>query len=330
MAKAKADVEPSPGTKSGPKPVYALVGSDGFLQLQKLSAIARLLPRDAQRFDLDGDRATLAEVLDEVRSFAMFGSGKLVVIRNAEAFITRFREHLEDYLAAPCDSATLVLRVEKLPATQRVYKLISKMGRIEDCNAPADPRSLAKWAIEQAKSAHRVTIAPDAAALLVELVGNDLGRLDSELEKLAIGSDGRPIDAKSVSGGVTFQREQEMWAMTNELAAGRPADALRRWRQLVQSDTSAEFRAVTWLTMWLEDVGVVIASKRGAGPGVGKLAWKYKDRLNSFIHTAEALGPAGHSRALSLLAEIDHQSKSGIGDAATNVERFILAMGAVS
>jgi DNA polymerase III delta subunit len=121
-----------------------------------------------------------------------------------------------------------------------------------------------------------------------------------------------------------------MWAMTNELAAGRPADALNRWRQLVQSDTSAEFRAVTWLAMWLEDVGVVLASKRGAGPGVGKLAWKYKDRLNAFIHTAETLGPAGYSRALSLLAEIDHQSKSGIGDAATNVQRFILAMGAAT
>ncbi len=294
MAKAKAP-EASAGTKAGAKPVYALIGSDAFLQLQKLGAIDRLLPKSAQRFDMEGDRATLAEVLDEVRSFAMFGDGKLVVIRNAEAFITRFREQLEDYLASPCDSATLVLRVDKLPATQRVYKLIAKMGQIEDCNAPTDVRTLAKWAVEQAKSAHRVTIAPDAAALLVDLVGSDLGRLDSEIEKLAIQSDGRPIDAKSVSGGVTFQREQEMWAMTNELAAGRVSDALKRWRQLVQADTSAEFRAVTWLAMWLEDVGVVMASRRGAGPGFGKLAWKYKDRLNAFVQTAEALGPAGHS-----------------------------------
>ena len=324
MAKVKSAAA-APASANSRKCVFALIGCDAFLQLRKLAAIVKQLPPDVQRFDLDGERATLAELLDELRSFAMFGNGKLVVIRNAEPFITRYRESLEDYLAAPCDSATLVLRVEKLPATQRVYKLIAKNGQIEDCNAPTDQRALAQWIEQEAKS-HKVTIARDAAALLADLVGNDMGRLDSELEKLAIQSDGKPIDSKAVAGSVSFQREQEMWAMTNELASGRQADALKRWRQLNQSDTSAEFRAVTWLAMWLEDVGVVLASKRGAGPGIGKLTWKYKDRLNQFIRTAEALGPEGHARALSLLAEIDHQTKSGIGDAAMNVERFILSM----
>jgi DNA polymerase III delta subunit len=47
-----------------------------------------------------------------------------------------------------------------------------------------------------------------------------------------------------------------------------------------------------------------------------------------FIKTAERLGEAGAAQALDLLAEIDHQSKTGVGDAASNVERFILQMGA--
>src|SRR5438270_153830 len=134
MAKARPAAEPASTAKAsagggagGAKPVYALVGTDAFLQLQKLAAVARLMPRGTQRLDLDGERATLAEVLDEVRSFALFGSAKLVVIRSAEAFITRFREQLEDYLAAPAASATLVLRAEKLPANQRIYKLIAKV-----------------------------------------------------------------------------------------------------------------------------------------------------------------------------------------------------------
>jgi DNA polymerase III delta subunit len=113
-----------------------------------------------------------------------------------------------------------------------------------------------------------------------------------------------------------------MWDMTNELASGNAVAALRRWRQLVQLDSSAEFRAVTWLGMWLEDVGTVVT-----GGQVGKLSWKYKNRLPQFIQSAKALGKAGHARALDLLAEIDHQSKSGVGDAASNVERFILQLG---
>src|SRR6266478_8467239 len=102
------------------KPVYALVGGDAFVQLQKLREILAELPADVQRADLDGERAELADVFDELRSFAMFGGGgKLVVLRNADAFVTRFREQLEDYVAKPSESSTLILRLESLPSNQR-------------------------------------------------------------------------------------------------------------------------------------------------------------------------------------------------------------------
>ena len=303
-------------------PVYALVGSDAFLQLQRLKEVLSTLPPDVQRVDVDGERAELAAVLDDLRSFAMFGGGKVVVVRSAEAFISRFREQLEEYIASPSTSATLILRLPSLPGNQRISKVIAKVGQVMDCNPPRDLR---RWVVDHSKAAHKAAIAPDAAEALVELVGPDLGRLDTELAKLAVAADGR-IDVDAVRGAVAFQREREMWEMTNELAAGQPSAALRRWRQLVQMDPSAEFRAVTWLGMWLEDVGTVLASKAGRGPGTGKLAWKYKDRLNQFIRTCERLGPRGHGRALDLLAEVDLHSKSGVGDAATNVERFILSM----
>ncbi len=47
------------------KPVYALVGTDSFLQLQKLNELLAQMPNDVQRVDVDGERAELAEVLDE-------------------------------------------------------------------------------------------------------------------------------------------------------------------------------------------------------------------------------------------------------------------------
>ena len=311
------------------KPVYALVGAESFVQLQKLREILGELPPDAQRVDLDGERAELSEVLDELRSFAMFGGGKVVVIRNADAFITRFREQLEDYVASPSNSATLILRLESLPSNQRIYKAIAKVGTIEGCEAPKD---CARWVIQHARDAHQATITPDAAKLLVDLVGQDLGRLDTELAKLALTIDGKTIGPDDVSEGVAFQRERQMWDMTNELACGRPAEALRRWRQLIQLDPSTEFRAVTWLGMWLENVRKAIAMKR---KGLQPFAIAQQLRIwpreiqGPFFQTADALGESGAARATDLLAEIDLRSKSGIGDAASNVERFILEIGRI-
>jgi DNA polymerase III delta subunit len=308
-------------------PVYALVGADPFVQLQKLREVLVELPQDAQRIELDGERAELAEVLDELRSFAMFGGGKAVIIRNADEFISRFRSQLEDYVAKPSNSATLIMRLESLPSNQRIYKAIAKNGAIVNCDPPKD---LPRWTIQHAKDEHKVTIAPDAAKLLVELVGQDLGRLDSELAKLALTTDGRPISVADVSGGVAFQREREMWDMTNELASGHTAEALRRWRQLVQLDPSTEFRAVTWLAMWLENVRKALAMRK-KGMQTFTIAQQLRiwprEIQGPFFETATALGESGAARATDLLAEVDRRSKSGIGDAASNVEGFILQIG---
>ena len=304
------------------KPVYALVGTDPFLQLQKLGDILKLLPPGAQRVDVDGETAQLSDVLDEVRSFAMFGGGgKVVVVRDADAFLTRYREQLEAYVAKPSDSATLVLRLPSLPKNQRIYKAIAAKGEVMECEPPRD---LARWAVERAKAAHRIVLEPDAARVLVDLIGDDLGRIDNELAKLAIDAGGpkATITTDRIAAMTTFQREQEMWDLGNALAAGDVAEALRRWRRMIQLDPSTEFRAITWLGMWLEDVAAVL---HGAA---GKVAWKYKERLGELVNTSKRMGSAGHRRALDLLAEIDHQSKTGVGDAAGNVERFILELGA--
>jgi DNA polymerase III delta subunit len=130
--------------------------------------------------------------------------------------------------------------------------------------------------------------------------------------------------------GVAFQREQEMWDMTNALAAGRPAEALRRWRHLVQMDSSAEFRAVTWLGMWLENVRKALAMKK-KGIGAGTIAQQLRiwprEIQQPFFKTSEALGEAGADRALDWLVEVDRQNKSGIGEPAANIERFLLRVG---
>jgi DNA polymerase III delta subunit len=299
-----------------PRPVYALVGDDSFLQLQKLGQILRELGSDVQRADFDGESVGLAEVLDELRSFAMFGSGKLVVVRDADDFISRYREQLENFLQEPPASGTLVLRVASLPGNQRITKLIAKVGAVEKCDPPADLR---RWIADHGKAIHKITIAPDAAALLADHIGADLGRLDNELAKLALQVESGRVSADDVRG-VAFQREQEMWDMTNELAAGRPQEALRRWRRMCQLDNSAEFRAVTWLTMWLEDMRQLLSGN------VGNLAWKYKQRLPQAKQTAQQLGRAGIARATDALAEIDKRTKSGFGGAAENVERFILSL----
>lgn len=311
-----------------PKSVYALVGSDSFLQVQKLAEIRAELPADMQSIEVDGERAELAEVLDELRSFAMFGAGKLVIVRCADEFISRFREPLENYVAKPSQNSVLVLRCSSLPATQRIAKLIASVGRIEKLDPPK-PRDLPQWIITRARSVHKLAIEPGAAGFLADYIGNDLGRLDNELAKLALQIQSGKVTAADVTGSVAFQREQEMWHMTDELTARRPAEALRRWRRLVQLDASTEFRAVTWLTMWLERLSKALAMKQ-AGASPFEIARDLKiwpaHQVDALLKTASEMGTAGIAQAVDRLAELDCRTKSGLGDGVPNIEQFILSL----
>jgi len=313
-----------------PKPVYALVGADGLLQQEALADILAQLPPSTQRVDIDGETAELADVLDELRSFALFGDANAVGVPHADPFISRFREQLEEYVASCSGNAALILRLQSLPANQRIYKTIQKKGQIIPCQPPRD---LLAWTVDRAKRVHRLSLAPDAARLLVELLGQELGRIDNELAKLALGAASARIGPDDVAGSVVFQRQREMWDLTNALAAGNTAEALRRWRQLVQSESSAEFRAVTWLCLWLQNVRKALAMLRDgeSPPAICQTLRIWPRELQQpFIQTVKSLGQGGLARAVDLLAEIDYQTKTGIGDAAENVERFILTLSAGS
>jgi DNA polymerase-3 subunit delta len=308
------------------KPVYALVGTDALMQQEALAAILREFAGQAQRVDADGETAELADVLDELRSFAMFAGTKVVAVGNADEFVSRFREQLEDYVANPSDGATLVLRFNSLPANQRIYKAVAKMGQIVPCQPPKD---LKGWIVARGKSVHRLAVSMDAAGLLADLIGDDLGRIDNELAKLALSNAGGRIGVEEIGQSVVFQRERQMWDLTNALAGGDAAESLRRWRQLVQGDSSAEFRAVAWLCIWLENVGKALAMlKRGENAftiGQALRIWP-RDVQEKFVSSVKKLGERGRRRAVDLLAELDFQTKTGVGEAAANVERFLLSM----
>ncbi len=308
------------------KPVYALVGSDVFLQLQKQTEILQEASADAQRIDIDGERAELAEVLDELRSFAMFGGHKLVIVRDADDFVSRFREPLEKYLASPVDSATLVLRCEVLQKNTRIYKLIDKLGGVCVCEPP---RELMGWITNRARTAHGITLTVETSRLLADLVGNDLGRLDNEMAKLAISAKTSRITPEDISGSIAFQKELEMAELTNALTAGNAEEAVRRWRHLIQLDPASEYRVFTWLAIWLVGVQKALRMKK---QGRGNMdicqeakIWKHELK-EPFIRTIVKLGEEGAEKALAQLAEVEYQSKTGVGDAAENVERFLLSL----
>ena len=209
------------------KPVYVLYGEDEFL-------------RDAHRREVtdlavgDGDPQTcltvfdasaeLAQVLDELRTLPFLAPRRVVLIRDADAFISAHRETLEDYLKSPPQTATLVLIVASWPKNTRLYKLVEKIGQSFSCNSPQ--QGIGRW-MANVTGKHGKKIAPDAGEMMLEWLGNDLAVLNGELEKLLIYIGPREtITCQDVSTMVTATAGPGAFALKDAVIAGNVKAAM--------------------------------------------------------------------------------------------------------
>ena len=91
--------------KYPPRPVCAVFGEEAFLRRQAILGLrSAVLGGDEGDFSLRtfaGRGTLLRDVLEELATVAMFGGSRLVVVEEADDFVARYREELEDYVAAP-------------------------------------------------------------------------------------------------------------------------------------------------------------------------------------------------------------------------------------
>jgi DNA polymerase-3 subunit delta len=233
-------------------PLCVVHGDEPFLQRLCVQAIERALFGPAEpelgpvRFA--GDSAELRDVADELSTRSLFGGGpRLVVVDDADKFVTRFRSELEDRAARP-SPGVLVLAVRSWPANTRLAKLAATHGLALDASSPQGA-ALVNWIRLRADRPHALKLARGAADVLAEIAGHDLGLLEQELAKLAVsladGEEAAPQRVRELVGG---WRAQTAWELLDLVLAGAIAPALLLFDRLVSAGEHplgliAQFRA---------------------------------------------------------------------------------------
>jgi DNA polymerase-3 subunit delta len=215
--------------KAKPQPVYALTGEEAFLKRQVLAALDAVLLGDADadfaKTVLLGLTADWSAVRADLDTLPFLSPRRVVVIDQADPFVTKYRTVLEKYVAEPSKNGVLILDVKTWPANTKLAKLIPESATIV-CKTPA-PQSIGKWLTNWTKTVHGKKLDADAAGWLVELVGPEMGLLDQELGKLAAYAGDRPtISRDDVDRMVGRSRGAETFKIFEAIGDGRPADAL--------------------------------------------------------------------------------------------------------
>ncbi|HEV3339366.1 MAG TPA: DNA polymerase III subunit delta [Pirellulales bacterium] len=220
-------------------PLCVLFGDEPFLRALVLAQLrqAVLSDEDAEfgltRFD--GRTVQWRTVSDELLTVGLFGGGeRLVVVDDADDFVSENRGHLEDYVARPSRTGRLVLAVESWPSNTRLAKHTVANGLAVECKSPPAAKLL-KWLGTLARERHGARLERDAAELLLEIIGPELGLIDQELAKLAAAAGEAPIGAELVQQLVGGWRAKTAWDMLDAAVEGRTSQALVELDRLLLS-----------------------------------------------------------------------------------------------
>lgn len=287
---------------SGPGPrIVLLQGPDEFLRAEWTRDLIEQVRADAGEVEVirfAGEQASLADVLDECRSYDLLMRHKVVVVDEADRLVAGdMRPLMERYAEAPSSHATLVLRSGRWHKG-KLDARIEAVGEIRRCEPPK-PAQASAWAVARMAKRHASTLSRAAADALVARVGPDLGRIDAELGKLAAAAEeGEAISVEIVADMVGRSGEGEPWAVQGPLlsgdanaAIGAVREAIGIWRQSAVGVIWAEvdgirkaaaiarlmeqgehgFAAAKRVRVWGDVAGVVEAAKRGGADRLGDL-----------------------------------------------------------
>lgn len=218
-------------------PVTVLWGAQRYLKQSCLTALKRQVIQedDTSLTTFDGREIDLQTVTDELRTVSMWSDRRLVVVDEADDFVTNYRGPLEKYFDKPAKKSVLVLSVKTWAKTTRLAKQLAASGLDLECSQLKGD-VLSKWLQDTARDNYHQALSRDAAYLLMELVGDELGMLDQELSKLStyVGAGGK-IGADEVRKLVGGWKTETTWKMTDAVRDGQLNSALEALDQLINS-----------------------------------------------------------------------------------------------
>ena len=194
------------------KPVYLLTGSDRPKIARALQRLRGRIGEDAIEH-LSAQEASGADVVAACNALGFFtGEGRLVIVDGVERWKAADVRALTAYLDDPAPGTVLALLAGELKADAPLVKLCAKSGDVLTYAVPK--RKLPDWVAEQfARLGARVE--RDACEALVEIVGDDVSALSSEIDKLATWAAGEPIGVDDVVRLATPSAETPIFALTD-------------------------------------------------------------------------------------------------------------------
>ena len=266
------------------------------------------------------DEAREQEVVMEAQTLPFLVERRVVLVRGAERYQTEAAgKALLAYLEDPSQSTVLILLASTIDRRTKFFKQCGKVGVVVEC-PELNEREAANWVRREAVARGK-RIEGAAVTALVERSGTHLSDLNNALNVL-IGYIGarEAITEADVMAACADVAEEEVWALTDAIAASETGDALRSLRKLI--DLGKQPDELMGIINWLLTSAYAVAA---AGDGKPKISPFVAGKVAPL---ADKLGIEKLRAAFALCTDTHFMIRSTGIDSALSLELLVVKLAA--
>ncbi len=298
-------------------PIYLFEGKEEFLKEEALRKFEQDFfekgSREFNRTLFYGDDLDISSLTSELAALPMLSSKRLIVIRHAEMLSPPAQEVLISYVNRPFPATCVVLEVETLNKQKKLYKAISKYGRIIAFKRYYD-KHLDRW-ISQRAGFYDKKILPEAVALLKENVGNNLRLLDGAMQKMVLYTGERKIigveDVEELTG---VSRVGTVFDLIRAIRQKQINDSLKILSALIREGKESCHGIVALLFWQLKRMSKAkkLLERRLSPKEIGGQLNVHSFFLEQFIDGVRGFSPEEFRNSFKFLLAADTEIKTGI------------------
>jgi len=296
------------------KPVYLITGGDRPKIQRALRRLRDRIGEEAVEL-LSAHDASGEDAVASCNSMGLLGGGRrLVIVEEVDRWKAADAKTIATYLASPAPETVLALVAAELRKDSALAKACAKAGDVLLYDVPK--RRLSEWVTKQFGD-RSVKVDPEAARLLVEVVGEDPEELASEVDKIATWAGDEAVGTREIELLAAGCAEIPGYELTDAWGRRDLAAALAACQRLLERSGDPVSRTVPQLIgLLVGHVGRVRDCQLLAEEGLS--AREAASRLKRHPFYVEKLyaqtrnyGPDELREAVVRLAELDHAVKGG-------------------
>jgi DNA polymerase-3 subunit delta len=307
-----------------------LYGEERFFLEETLDNLLQLVvPSESRDFNYNlfhGKTARGAEIYDVARTFPVFSSLRLVVVRDAQLLPAAELEKLLPYLQDPVAETVLVLTADKVDGRRKFYQQFKKRGSLVEFKKYYDNQIPAF--VRDRAGQNGVTFAEPAMALFCRRVGSNLQEIAGELDKLTTYLGERTVvDVDDVQTIVSDTRIDSVFELTDAIGRQDSSRALSLLNRLLADGTAPlvvlammarHFRQM-WKARYLLDQRL---GKKEVARGIGINPYF----LDGLLQQVRVFPAARYQRVFEQMLEVDLALKSSGAHASALLEEMVLGI----